>query len=179
MKSHLVQPSHFTEGQTEAHEGIKTSPRSRVNRRLSSSIVGGFEEGSCETWDNTVPLSGVGGGQKGLEILGLGWFCQVFPRLCVPGAAVLSSWDLESPKCFMREAAELGRGATWGLLSSWTLCSSSSSPALHSCLHRQLHHHGRWAEAQHQTLPSHAARASVLVPGVEGTKCTFLSTIRT
>ena len=52
-------------------------------------------------------------------------------------------------------------------------------PALHSCLHRQLHHHGRWAEGQHQPLPSHAASASVLVPGVEGTKCTSLSTIRT
>lgn len=50
-----------------------------MNRRLSPIIVGGFEEGSCESWDNTAPLSGVGGGQKGLEILGLGWFCQVFP----------------------------------------------------------------------------------------------------
>ena len=32
----------------------------------------------------------------------------------VLGAAVLSSWDLESPKCFMGETTELGRGATWG-----------------------------------------------------------------
>ena len=32
-----------------------------------------------------------------------------------PGATVLSSWGLESPKHFMGKAAELGRGATWGL----------------------------------------------------------------
>lgn len=37
-----------------------------------------------------------------------------FSWLLGPGAAVMSSWDLESPKCFMGEAAELGRGATWG-----------------------------------------------------------------